>query len=340
MKIPIRVCLIGLGNFGKTLSRKAKQIKNLEIECCYHPDEKKAIKFDPKKGTSNFENALKNVVGVIVATPNDTHFENIKKCLRLGKHIFVEKPITHIYNDALKLKPMLQKNLIFMVGHNQRKENYFREIKKILDKNKLGKIVSAYFNVSHGGAFSFNPKQWRCSLERHREGPLITLGIHLMDTVHYLFGRVDSVYAKINNISGKTKAPDSNAVILRLTNGAPVFIQANYNMLSEEVFVIHGTDGTIYLNKGELSLRLGRDNKIRNQFVASKPLQIKLKKNDSIKEELEEFRDAILGKKKVETGYREGLNALALIEACYQSDKKNKIISMKNYKDYYKKITK
>jgi len=50
---------------------------------------------------------------------------------------------------------------------------------------------------------------------------------------------------------------------------------------------------------------------------------------------LEEWRDAMLGKKKIETGYKEGLNALALIEACYQSNKKNKIIFMKNYRNYH-----
>lgn len=165
----------------------------------------------------------------------------------------------------------------------------------------------------------------------------MTLGIHFMDSVHYLFGRVDSVYARINNISRQTEAPDCNAVVLGLKNGASVFMQANYNMPSEEMFVFHGTEGTIYINRSELSLRMGRDRRVNSRFIASKPLPIKLKKIDSIKEELEEFRDAILGKKKVETGFKEGLNALALIEACYQSNKKNKVVFMKDFKDYYAK---
>lgn len=335
MKIPVKLCLMGLGNFGRTLNHKVGQIKGLKISYYYHPNRKKAEKFSPKKGTCDLKNALKNVDGVIIATPNDIHFENIKKCIMAGKHIFVEKPITSLYEDALKLKPLLRGDLVFMVGHNQRREGHFRQAKKILEKNKLGKIVSAYFNVSHGGAFSFSPEQWRYGIKRHREGPLMTLGVHLMDTAHYLFGRVDSVYARINNISGQTEAPDCNAVVLGLKSGASVFLQANYNMPSEETFIIHGTEGAIYIKRGELSLRMGRDRRINNSFVPSEPSPVKFKKIDSIKEEVGEFRDAIIGSKKVETGFKEGLNALALIEACYQSNKKNKVVFMKDFKDYY-----
>jgi len=330
----VELCLIGIGNFGRVLYKKIGEIKGCEVKYCYHPNEEKAKKFDPEKGTSNLEMALKDVDGVLIATPNDTHFINIKECLKAGKHIFVEKPITSLYRDALKLKRMIRKDLVFMVGHNQRRESYFRYVKKLLEKNKLGKIVSAYFNLSHGGAFSFTPNQWRYSLKRHREGPLITAGIHLMDTTHYLFGEVESVYARISNISKQTEAPDCNAVLLSMKNGASVFMQANYNMPSEDYYVIHGTEGTIYINRGDLYLRMGRDRKIGNSFVPSKPSLIKLKKTDSIKEELVEFRDAIKHRKKVETGFQEGLNALALIEACYKSNKTKKVVFMKSFKDY------
>lgn len=335
MKTSIKLCLIGLGNFGRILDRKVGEISGLEILRYYHPHEKKARMFNPKKGTSDLDKALEDVLGVIIATPNNAHFRNIWDCLKAGKHIFVEKPLTGFYQDAVKLKRMLAKDKIFMVGHNQRRENYFRQAKKILKENKLGKIVSAYFNVSHGGAFSFTPNQWRYNIKSHREGPLLTLGIHLMDTVHYLFGGVRSVYARISNISKQTEAPDCNAVVLSLKNKASVFMQTNYNMLSEETFIIHGTEGTLYIDRGNIVLRMGRDRKMANQFIVSRPAPIKLKKTDSLKEELEEFRDAIIGKKKVETGFEEGLDALALIEACYQSNKKNKIVFMKDFKDYY-----
>lgn len=331
----VELCLMGLGNFGRVIYNKIEQIECCEIKYCYHRNEEKARKFDSEKGTSNLEKALGEADGVLIVTPNDAHFENIKECLKADKHIFVEKPITSLYRDALKLKRMIKKDLVFMVGHNQRRESYFRHAKKLLDKNKLGKVVSAYFDLSHGGAFSFVPTQWRYSRRRHREGPLITAGVHLMDTAHYLFGEVDSVYAKISNISRQTEAPDCNAVILGLKNEASVFMQANYNMPSEESYTVHGTEGTIYINRGNFFLRMGRDRRVHDTFIPSKPSLIKLKYVDSVKEELVEFRDAIKFGKKVETGFKEGLNALALIEACYQSSKTNRAVFMKGFRDYH-----
>lgn len=331
----VELCLIGVGNFARVIYNKMQQVNGCEVKYCYHPKEEKAKRFDLERGTSDLKKALGEVDGVLVVTPNDAHFGNVKECLKADKHIFVEKPVTSLYRDALKLKGMIKKDLVFMVGHNQRRESYFRYAKKLLNKNKLGKIVSAYFNLSHGGAFSFAPEQWRYSLKRHREGPLITAGVHLMDTTHYLFGEVDSVYARISNISKQTEAPDSNAVILGLKNGASVFMQANYNMPSEESYTIHGTEGTIYVNRGEFFLRMGRDKGVHDSFVPSKPSPIKLKKIDSIKEELTEFRDAIRFGTKVETGFKEGLNALALIEACYRSNRTNKAVFMRSFRDYH-----
>jgi len=82
-------------------------------------------------------------------------------------------------------------------------------------------------------------------------------------------------------------------------------------------------------------LRIGRDKRVNGSFIQSKPTKVKLKKIDSIKEELEEFCGAIRKGTEVETGFNEGLNALALIEACYQSNKTNKAVLMRNFREYY-----
>lgn len=333
----IKLCLIGIGNFGRYLSNKIKDIDDCEITHFYHPNSEKATALDAQKGTSDLKSALENVDGVIIASPNDIHYENLIVCLKADKHIFVEKPITSLYQDALKIKPLLKSDKVFMVGHNHRREACFRHAKKLLDENKIGYLISVYTNVSHGGAFSFNNNQWRYSKKRHREGPLITGGIHLLDTIHYLFGPVESLYAKIRNISKQTQAPDSNAVMMNLKNNNSVFLQSNYNMPSEDLFKIHGTEGTIYIERGKICLRMGRDQRINNEYVYSKPKEIEMESIDSIKIELLEFRDAIKNDKKVETGFDEAMNALILIEACYQSNINDTVIFLKDFEDYYEK---
>ncbi len=333
----LKLSLIGTGNFGKIIFSKVEKIPGCEIVYCYHPKEAKAKKFHPKKGTSDLKKAINEVDGVIIATPNDMHTEFIKKAIKAGKHIFVEKPVTNLYKTTLALKPLVKKHRkVFMTGHNKRRDGCFRKTKQIIDSGKLGKIVNVSFNFSHGGAFKFVPSQWRWSAKRHREGPLITLGIHFIDVIHYLFGPVKSVSAVISNLTRKTQAPDCNALLLTLKNGATVFLQSNYNMPSEKICTIYGTEGAIYIDRDKLLLRMGRDTTKKGRYIHSKPKPVKFRKTDSIDEELREFCKAMRGKDKVETGFREGLNALAVIEASYQSSSKHKVVDMKSLKGYWK----
>ncbi|MBD3262078.1 MAG: hypothetical protein GF334_10515 [Candidatus Altiarchaeales archaeon] len=337
-----RLCLVGLGNFGRVIHSKLIKLDSCELIYCYHPSIEKAKAFDEKTGTSDLDAILNDssLDGVVITTPNDTHLALTLKFLEAKKHVFVEKPLTSTYSDAVKLREKLLKtgygNQILMVGHNHRRNTAIRRVKKMLGETAIGDIINVNVNKSHGGIFSFKPSNWRAQRKRHKEGPLITAGVHYIDTIHYLFGAVDSVYAVIGNISRQTEAPDSNAVLMTLENGATCFLQANYNQPSQDYFIITGTEGIIYVERGRLSLRIGRDVREENRFIPSTPSTIKTEKNDTFLEELQEFCQAILGHKNVETGLNEGLNSMAVIEACNQSNQTKKAVSMRNFNQYFK----
>ena len=333
------LCLIGPGNFGSLLYSKADKSKLCSISYVYHPDIEKARRLDAAKGISDLRIALqdKNVDGVIIATPNDQHYKQIMQCLEAGKHVFVEKPVTAEYLDAVILSSYLENNtnLTLMVGHNHRRKAFVRKTKGFLDKKELGDLVSVDMNVSHGGIFGFVEGDWRTSKEKHPEGPLMTVGIHLIDTLHYLFGPVKSAYAMIKNVSKKAHAPDCNSVLLEMENGTMVHLQANYNMPSEERYIFNGTEGIVYVDRDRMSLRKGRDSRINGNFEHSKPNKIKLVDVDTYKEELDEFCNAILKGSKIETGIKQGLDALTVIDACRQSDAAKKAIFMNQYRAYF-----
>lgn len=61
---------------------------------------------------------MPQVRGMIIATPADTHFDLALKCLRAGKHVFVEKPMTLDSRQAQELVSLAKKkDLKLMVGH-------------------------------------------------------------------------------------------------------------------------------------------------------------------------------------------------------------------------------
>lgn len=320
------VCIVGFGNFGKKLYSHLEKMPEFRVKYLYHPDPEKSAKYGPL-GSSDLEKIMADseVDAFVISTPHDQHAELLFILAGLGRHhIFVEKPMTDTYRLAECVELiMLNKDFLeakaFMVGHNQRREAVFRKAKELLDRQAIGKLVDAHFDFSHGGAFNIGKDNWRYRKDRVREGPLITLGSHMIDTSHYLFGRVNAVYACVKNLAGKTDAPDYSSVVMTMADGINVHLRCHYCVPSEKRLVISGTDGVIYIDRERLWLRLGRDT---NKLPTSKE-EILLQPVDTIREELQEFVGAIMAGKKVETGFREGLAVMKVLEACYQSSIRN-----------------
>ncbi len=74
-----RVGLIGYGKWGKVLYKKLINFCDVKFICTSRDD---------------YKSKLKNLDWVVVATPDDTHFEIVKNCLRAGINVFCEKPLT------------------------------------------------------------------------------------------------------------------------------------------------------------------------------------------------------------------------------------------------------
>ncbi|OGN10634.1 MAG: hypothetical protein A3J46_05500 [Candidatus Yanofskybacteria bacterium RIFCSPHIGHO2_02_FULL_41_11] len=324
---------VGFGNFAKKLEPYVRECANAEI-LYYYPDKNESIRRFGPKACWDIDDALGNprVTSVFITTPNNRHGEYLKKALAFEKHIFVEKPITATIDETASLLPLMQQGkTVLMVGHNMRRQAAIRKTRKILDSGQIGRIVSVHLNNSKGIAFSMDHTNWRFHEESHREGPLITVGIHLIDAMHYLFGPVDSVSAVIKNISKKTEAPDSGSVLISLRSGATVFLETNYNTPSEDIVSICGTEGSLYMNRGWLYCRQGRDiNRVPSNLNLVPLIPV-----DTLAEEIDEFFRAIEEGSRVETGYQEALNALAVVEACFQSHQNKRWVEIRNITEEY-----
>ena len=83
-----KVGLIGYGKWGKTLHKKISKFCDVKFICTSKDD---------------YIWRLENVDWVIVATPDNTHYEIVKKCLWFGKNVFCEKPLTPTHQQSKKL---------------------------------------------------------------------------------------------------------------------------------------------------------------------------------------------------------------------------------------------
>jgi predicted dehydrogenase len=76
---------------------------------------------------------------VVIATPVHTHFELALAALKAGKHVLLEKPLTHSSEEALILiEESERRGLVLMVDHTFVFSPAVRTIQRLLSTNTLG----------------------------------------------------------------------------------------------------------------------------------------------------------------------------------------------------------
>ncbi|MEK6422661.1 MAG: Gfo/Idh/MocA family oxidoreductase, partial [Burkholderia gladioli] len=116
---------------------------------------------------------------VVIATPNDTHFDLARRTLEAGKHVVVDKPVTLSAAEARTLARLAaDRGLVFAPFHNRRWDGDFLTVRQLVASGELGRIT--WFE-SHFDRFRPQIRQrWREDATRGG-GLLFDLGPHLID---------------------------------------------------------------------------------------------------------------------------------------------------------------
>ena len=126
---------------------------------------------------------------------NCNHAECAIKALNAGLHVMCEKPMAYNAEQAIAMKEAAEKNgKLLMIGFVMRFSDEARIAKDFIEKDYLGDIYfsKAQYIRRHG-----NPGGWFGDKSRSGGGPVIDLGVHVIDLTRYLMGNPKpvSVYA-------------------------------------------------------------------------------------------------------------------------------------------------
>ena len=120
----VRVGVIGVGYLGQHHARIYSEIEEAELIAVVDIDQKKADTFAAKYGCEayyDFRDVLNKVDVLSVVTPTTTHHDIALDCLKAGKDILIEKPITANIKEADELIRESEKmGCIIQVGHLER----------------------------------------------------------------------------------------------------------------------------------------------------------------------------------------------------------------------------
>jgi len=184
---------------------------------------------------------------VVIATPNDTHFEFASRALEAGKHVVVDKPITLNAADARALAGIAsQRKLLLAPFHNRRWDGDFRTVQALVASGRLGRIT--HFE-SHFDRFRPEVRQrWRENADSGG-GLLYDLGPHLVDQALALFGVPETISATVGAYRDGAKADDYVHLQLGYADKQVVLHASALSALEAPRFTVHGTRGS-YLKAG------------------------------------------------------------------------------------------
>jgi predicted dehydrogenase len=137
-----------------------------------------------------------SVNAVVVATRHDSHARYVIAALRVGKHVFVEKPLALRMEDVDEIEHLCAAGkATLVVGFNRRFAPHAQKMRQLLAGVSGPKCVLITVNA---GAV---PREHWTQDERLGGGRLIGEGCHFLDLARFMIGRkiVDARWSKISD---------------------------------------------------------------------------------------------------------------------------------------------
>lgn len=143
-----KVAVIGCGVWGRNIVRNFYNLNVLDTVCDIDDENLKKVvqDYNNVKVTKDLNEIIANkaITCVAVVTPSHTHYRLVKEMLLAGKHVYVEKPISTVADEARELAKLAnERGLVLMVGHLLLYHPAVNRLKMLIEEGALGKIVYA-----------------------------------------------------------------------------------------------------------------------------------------------------------------------------------------------------
>ena len=150
---PVTVMIIGAGSRGRTYAKYAEKFpKSMKVVgvADLNPGRRdamvKAHNIPQENVFADFHDALarpKFADAVIIATPDNLHYEPCMKAIALGYDVLLEKPVAPTEKECRDILKQAHKyNRIVAVCHVLRYAPYFEALKEVVDSGAIGDLVS------------------------------------------------------------------------------------------------------------------------------------------------------------------------------------------------------
>jgi len=156
---------------------------------------------------------------VVVTTPNTSHARYVHLALDAGRHVAVERPIAPTAAEAIAmLRAAEARRLLFTTLQTGRYMAATLAAREALDAGRIGAVRMAQLAWT-GTSYPVDPANWRARPEEG--GVFLDVGEHAFDLIRWLVGAdIERIDARIANFGGIEYPEPSVMAQLEFANGA------------------------------------------------------------------------------------------------------------------------
>ena len=189
----LRVAVIGTGNISNFHTGNYAKNEQVELIAACDLDEKRVREYCEKYQIPRFYTDYRELLekekpdAVSVCTWNNSHAEISIAALRAGTNVLCEKPLAMNTAEALEIeKTVRETGKTLMVGFVRRFGINTSVVQEFIKNGTFGQInqVKTQYIRRSG-----NPLGWFANKELSGGGPVIDLGVHVIDLARYLMGK-------------------------------------------------------------------------------------------------------------------------------------------------------
>jgi scyllo-inositol 2-dehydrogenase (NADP+) len=355
-KAEIGVAVVGFGLAGKVFHAPfVSAVPGLRLEAIVQrKGDEAGIAYPKARILRSFEEALGDaaVQLVVVATPNETHYELARKALAAGKHVVIDKPFATTSAQAKELWQLaIERGVVLAPFHNRRWDGDFLTVRGLLDSHAVGRLVTF---ESHFDRFRPLPREntWKEG-SGPANGLLFDLGPHLIDQALALFGPPAGITASVRRDRDSTDIEDAFDITLEYPR---LRAHCRSSMLACDAaprFLLHGTKGSFKkygldpqepaLAGGATVPRMGEGEWLAEDqrhwgtlTVAPNPADPGTLTQTPVRTELGDYRlyyanvrDAINGTAELDVKAEDGYRAIRLLEMARESSEERKTLPVR-----------
>lgn len=336
--------IIGCGTISEWHARAINAIDGIYLVGVTDVNQNSREKFAKKYGVrafDSFEQMLEcNEVDVVcICTPSGLHAPLAIQAAQSGKHIIVEKPMAINLEEADRMIQACEENNVKLSVISQlRFTKAISKLKDAVDKGLLGKLIMGNIYMKYYRSQEYyDSSGWRGTWKMDGGGALMNQGIHGIDLLQYVMGKVKTVFAHAKTLARNIEVEDSAVAVLEFENGALGTIQGTTSIYPgfPRVLEINGDKGSIALQEDSIVKWIieGQethegiiDGEDANKYKsASDPTQFGIEGHIL---QIKDMAHAIWEDRKPLVDQYEGRKPIEIIMAIYESSKTGKLVTI------------